>query len=132
METLKNILLICPLLMVATGFAMAKSESYMTPSEAQIKFGKSKFESEKFKLADRKSRGQMAADLILTKAFVGKPLTSVRELLGAPDGYFENDAIPAYIISNDKAKKDIWQIVFLPDKDWKKIEEVKIHKNCCN
>lgn len=118
--------------LMSASFAVAKSETFMTAFEAQSKFGKMKFDSAKFKMADRKSRGEMAADLILAKEFIGKPIKSVREQLGTPDGYFENDAIPAYIISKDVTKKDTWQIVFLPDKDWKKIEEVKIHKNCCN
>jgi hypothetical protein len=132
METLKKFLFIGFLFFITPGFSVAQSETYLTPLEAQKKFGNAKFDSAKFKAASLKMKGEMAADMILKKEFIGKPFNSVRELLGSPDGYFENDAIPAYIISQDVDKKDTWQIIFLPDKNWKKIDEVKIHKNCCN
>ena len=107
-------------------------ETYMTTEQAKKKFGSQLFVAEKFKAGDRKLRGKMAADLVSKKSLVGKPLASIRETLGTPDGYFENDSIPAYIISPDVTKRDTWQLILLPDKDWKKVDEVKIHKNCCS
>lgn len=104
----------------------------MNIGSAQKQFGTKTFDKLKFKNGDRKLKGEMAADLISKKSFIGKPLKSVTELLGPSDGYFENKAIPAYLISPDLAKKDTWQIIFLPDKDWKNVDEVKIHKNCCD
>lgn len=134
MEKLKRVclLLSCLICIFIALLSMAQpGETYMTAAQAQKKFGKSTFDAAKFKAGDRKTKGGMAADLVLKKTFVGKSLKSVTELLGSPDGYFENDGIPAYVISADVTKKDIWQIIFLPDKDWKKVDEVKIHKNCC-
>ena len=101
----------------------------MSAKEAQKKFGKKEFSKASFKSGAPNVRGEMTADLILKKHFVGKPLTVVTQELGAPDGYYENDQIPAYIIS--KKEKDIWQVVFLPDSEWKNVAEVLIHKNCC-
>jgi hypothetical protein len=136
MEKIKNLTLAaCTLLGLysASGMALdSYGETYMTAQQAQKKFGSEPFSAEKFKNGDRKVRGQMAADLVLKKSFVGRPLKSVAQLLGTPDGYFENKGVPAYIISPDIDKKDVWQLVFLPDKDWKKVDEVKIHKNCCD
>jgi hypothetical protein len=127
--TIAALLIACLSLVGAPGQA---GETYMTATQAQKKFGARPYEPEAFKKGDRKLKGEMAADLILKKAFVGKPLKSVPELLGSPDGYFENKGLPAYIISADPAKGDTWQVVFFPDKDWKTVEEVKIHKNCCD
>lgn len=135
MEKLKRVSLwlACLVGIFIAGFSMAqRGETYMTAAQAQKKFGKITFDAAKFKAGDRKTKGEMAADLVLKKAFVGKPLKTVTEFLGQPDGYFENDGIPAYVISADVTKKDTWQIIFLPDKDWKNVDEVKIHKNCCN
>ncbi len=135
MEKLKRITIwpACLVGIFIAGLSMAQpGETYMTVAQAQKKFGKTAFDAAKFKAGDRKTKGEMAADLVLKKTFVGKPLKSVTELLGSPDGYFENDAVPAYVISADVTRKDTWQIIFLPDKDWKKVDEVKIHKNCCN
>ena len=130
MEKVRNL---ATLLYITFGlnFAFAH-ETYMAPNQAQKKFGAKPFSQEQFKKGDRKLRGEMAADLIFKKTFVGKPIKSVLDMLGSPDGYFENKGIPAYIISPNITKKDIWQIVFLPDEDWKKVDEVKIHKNCCD
>ncbi len=104
----------------------------MSIEQARKKFGSQPLEPEKFKKGDRKTRGEMAADLVQKRSLIGKPLKSIQQLLGAPDGYFENKGIPAYIISPETNKRDTWQLVFFPDKDWKMVDEVKIHKNCCD
>ena len=127
MEKLKVLLFVCVFLTTAQLLA---AETYMSADQAKIKFGSRIFDAQKFKLADKKTRGQMAADLVQKKFFVGKPLQMVRDLLGQPDGYFENKGIPAYLIS-EQTSGDVWQLIFLPDKDWKKVDEVKINKNCC-
>lgn len=131
MEKIKNLILISCLLLGCAGLARDQySETYITAEQAQKKFGTKPFNAELFKRGDTKLRGEMAADLVLKKAFVGRPLKDVRKELGDPDGYFENKGVPAYLISTKE--KDVWQIIFLPDKDWKNVDEVKIHKNCCN
>ncbi len=131
MEKIKNLTLVGCLIV---GFAIVAhaqyGETYMTAGQAQKKFGQASFDAAKFKTGREKTRGEMAADMLIKKTFNGKTLKSVADLLGPPDGYFENKGIPAYLIST--TEKDIWQIVFLPDKDWKTVSEVKIHKNCCN
>ena len=133
MEKIKNLTLISCLILGFAGLARGQyGETYMTAEQAQKKFGTKPFDPDKFKKGDSKLKGEMAADLILKKTFIGKRLKAVRELLGPPDGYFENKGVLAYIISPEVSKKDIWQIIFLPDKDWKRVDEVKIHKNCCD
>jgi hypothetical protein len=132
MEKIRNITLIFCLIVGCISPAHGDSETYMAAQQAQKKFGTKVFDQQQFKKGDRKLRGEMAADLVLKKIFAGKPLKAVAELLGPPDGYFENKGIPAYIISQDVTNKDLWQLIFLPDKDWKKVDEVRIHKNCCD
>jgi hypothetical protein len=107
---------------------------FLSIKEAEKKWGKAQFDTKKFKEGNEAQKASMSVSLILSKRFIGKPLKSVRDELGSPDGYFENDAIPAYILTPDSKDKktDVWQLIFLPDKDWKKIDEVKIHKNCCS
>lgn len=78
----------------------------------------------------------MVVDLIKSKVYLGKSMAKVRKELGEATGYFENDGIYSYILtpeskSNDEAK-EVWQVVFLPDSTWKKVKEIKIHKNCCS
>ncbi len=125
------------LTIAASGIALSAGlfprNEFLSIKEAEKKWGKAQFDVKKFKEGNETQKASMSVSLILSKRFIGKPLKSVREELGAPDGYFENDAIPAYIITPDSKDKkaDVWQLIFLPDKDWKKIDEVKIHKNCC-
>ncbi len=128
-----------PFIFVYTGIVLIPllahseyGESYMTVEQSKKKFGAKTFSPEKFKAANSKLRGEMAADLVQKKALVGKTFKQVTELLGPPDGYFQNDGIPAYIISPETGKRDTWQLVFIPNNDWTKVEEVKIHKNCCD
>ncbi len=106
---------------------------FMSLEKAQQKWGSSSFDVKKFKSGEESTRASMVVELIKLKKFIGKPLAEVTKKLGNPDGYFQNDAIPAYFLSspsNDK-KAEVWQLVFLPDKDFKNVKEVKIHKNCC-
>lgn len=119
--------------------AMAASSHYardefMSVADAEKKWGKATFDVEKFKKGNESVRASMAVSLVTSKRFVGKSLKSVEAELGPGNGYYVNDGIPAYIITPEQPKGkrgDVWQIVFLPDKDWKKIDDVKIHKNCC-
>jgi hypothetical protein len=75
---LAALLIACFSLIGAPGQA---GETYMTATQAQKTFGARPFEAEAFKKGDRKLKGEMAADLILKKAFVGKPL-KLRKRLG--------------------------------------------------
>jgi hypothetical protein len=137
---LTKILITCAILCGSAAVATVASvlygrDEFMSVNDAEKKWGKADFDAEKFKNGNEAVRASMAMFLITSKRFVGKPLASVRAELGASTGYYVNDGIPSYIITPEQPKGgkrvDVWQIVFLPDKDWKKVDEVKIHKNCC-
>ena len=102
---------------------------YMSIQQAEMRWGKSPFDVKNFKTGNESIRASMVASLIASKALIGKPFKSIREELGNPDGYFENKAIPAYLLSTKE--KDIWQVIILPDDRWEKVSDVRIHKNCC-
>jgi hypothetical protein len=136
---LTKILITCAVLggaiaAATVAFALYSRDEFMSVYDAEKKWGKTAFEAEKFKKGNEGIRASMAVSLITSKRFVGKPLRSVEAELGAPTGYYVNDGIPTYIITPEQPKgkrTDVWQLVFLPDKDWKNVDEVKIHKNCC-
>lgn len=106
---------------------------FMPIEKAQQKWGNTSFDAKKFTSGGEAERASMVVDLIKSKKFIGKSLADVKAQLGESDGYFQNDAIPTYFISpSSKDKKaEAWQLVFSPDKDFKLVKEVKIHKNCC-
>lgn len=139
MVRMMKILMTCFVLVGLFTAAMAASSQYardefMSVKDAEKKWGTATFDVEKFKKGNESVRASMAVSLVTSKRFVGKPLKSVEAQLGTGTGYYVNDGIPTYIITPEQPKGkrgDVWQIVFLPDKDWKKIAEVKIHKNCC-
>ena len=69
--------------------------------------------------------------LCLLLNFIGKSAEEVRKELGEFTGNFFSDSIPAYLIEEGwKKGKDTWQLVFLLNENGK-VNEVKIHKNCC-
>ena len=92
-------------------------------------------EDKTFSVEDLERMGiQKLKDKELT---VIRPTGKVRSDLGEPDGYYENDGIAAYILTPElsaksKPKANVWQVIFLPSKNWKTVREVKIHKNCCS
>ena len=106
---------------------------FMPIEKAQKKWGNTSFNAKKFKSGSESNRASMVVDLIKSNKFIGKSLKEVRSQLGEPDGYFQNDSIPAYFISLPSKDKnaEIWQLVFSTDKDFKNVKDVKIHKNCC-
>ena len=95
-------------------------------------WGGADFSAEKFKTALPSEKAKMAYSLINNKKYIGKSVLEIREELGDPDGYYFSDLYPAYKITDPPLQKgdDVWQIVFLIDKN-KKISEVVVHKNCC-
>lgn len=132
----KQVLIFLPLLFALC--AQAETNTYirgefMSVEEADKKWGHASFSEEKFKKAAPSERSTLVVDLIRSKKLEGASLESVRKLLGSQDGYFVDDTIPAYLLGTRKSgeKKDVWQIVFIPNEERTKIIEIKIHKNCC-
>ena len=110
-----------------------QKQHFMRLSTIEKKWGKKKFNLKKFKSSSFEDKAKMTANLIKSKAYIGKPLSKVFSDLGHSTGYFSNDSIPAYAIGNIHEKPDeLWQIVFLPERDSQKVKDVKVHKKCCH
>ena len=104
----------------------------MTTSEVKSRWGATEFDSNKFKVGKPETRAKMAFGLIQSKKYIGKTRAQVIGDLGPADGYYFSELIPAYIIQNEKKKGDeVWQIIFLLDKE-RHVTEVAVHKNCCD
>jgi hypothetical protein len=104
---------------------------FLTANEAKRKWGSSTFVAEKFKKATENERGGMATDAISRNVFVGTDMLEVRKQMGTPNSYFFSDTIYAYKINDPAAKKESWQLIFIPDEKLEKVKEVKIRKKCC-
>lgn len=115
-------------LLIATTSCFSEVSKPMNIKKAEKIWGKEKFDIKKFQKGDYKTRSKMAVDLITSKYYEGKPFSDVKKELGNFDGYFENDAVPAYLLT-DKNGKVIWQLVFIPDDKWEKVRNVEIRKN---
>lgn len=103
----------------------------MSLSRIEKKWGQGNFSAEKFKIGDKQARANMAYSLIKHKKYIGKNILEIREDLGDFDGYYFSDVYPAYLINEPVTKgDDVWQIVFLLDKN-KLVSSVIVHKNCC-
>jgi hypothetical protein len=116
----------------ATGEDYVQGE-FMPLEQADKSWGHTAFSELKFKKASPDQRAALIVDLIRSKKLEGARLQTVRKLLGPPDGYFLDDSIPAYLLGSRKPgeKKDVWQIIFIPNEERTKVIEIKIHKNCC-
>ncbi len=112
-------------------------KEYMSMSQVKKRWGAGKFIPAQFKKNEEPIfRAKMAYQLIKSKRYIGQTIEAVRQELGISTGYFFNDVIPTYIIESRKKKNnrfvgETWQLVFLLTKDGHKIEEVKVHKQCC-
>lgn len=105
---------------------------FMTPKDAEKKWGSKPFDKKLFRNGDSTKREAMAVDIVSRKLYVGKPMELVRAELGDPDSYFFSDTIYAYkIMPFPGEHKEIWHLVFIPDDKLEKVKEVKIHKKCC-
>jgi hypothetical protein len=92
------------------------SSKFLSTEEAQKKWGLSKFVAEKFKTTSEKERGAMATDAIKQKAFVGEDMLNVRKTMGTPNSYFFSDTIYAYKITEPRANKESWQLIFVQNR----------------
>lgn len=105
---------------------------FMSVSDAEKKWGIAKFDATRFKAASTAQLAPMAVDIVKRHLYVGQDRKKVRQELGDPTGYFFSDTIYAYQIEEySETKKESWQLVFIPDKDLKRVADVKIHKKCC-
>ena len=111
--------------------AYLDKQEFMPLGVAEAKYGKRSFSADRFKTGSVADRAAMSVALIKSRQFIGKTPTEVRTSLGESTGLFWSDAIPAYFVEEGWEKKgDSWQLVFLISNEGK-INDVRIHKNCC-
>lgn len=133
----KQLLILFHLIFVLGAIAKVKDSyvhgDFISIERADKQCGHAPFSDEAFRKAAPDQRASMTVDLLRSKRLEGAPIENVKKLLGPPDGYFMDDTIPAYLIGTRKPgeKKDVWQIVFVPNEERTKVIEIKIHKNCC-
>jgi hypothetical protein len=132
MEKIKRVFLVFGVMISVSCQAFSYDNSELSLEKAEKMWASKKFSAKAFKEGDSKLRAEMVVDLIRSKSYLEKPLKKVIEDLGSPDGYYKNDGIPAYLLvkTEKKSKQEtIWQVVFIPDKEWKKVRAVEIRKN---
>jgi hypothetical protein len=121
--------------MVGTGVAAKHfwRGKTLSPQEVAQLWGKSPRNDEQFRTGDEKKRAAMAYSILANKKdFLGKTVFDIRKQMGSPDGFYFSDVFPAYMIRRGKSEKeDSWQIVFLLNEN-RKVEDVIVHKNCCD
>jgi hypothetical protein len=107
--------------------------AFMTMDEISKRWGENKFDVSKFKNGSENERASMIYDLIKNhqREFIGKDTAEVRKILGSFSGYYFSDLYPTYIIYEATDKREAWQLVFLLDMK-QKVDEIAVHKNCCN
>lgn len=105
----------------------------MTPIQAEHRWGKGTFSAEVFKKSSPDGRAKIAASLLRQKKqWIGKSLSGIKEVLGEESGHYFTDWIPTYLIEIGKNDGDeTWQIVFVPDNEYK-VKDIIIHRNCCD
>ncbi|MEQ1721923.1 MAG: hypothetical protein ABL930_02025 [Pseudobdellovibrio sp.] len=103
----------------------------MSLARIEKKWGHSDFSAEKFKAGNKLTRASMAYSLIKQNKYLGKSILDIKAELGDFNGYYFSEAYPTYLINEPQKKgDDVWQIVFLLDKN-RLISSVIVHKNCC-
>ncbi len=124
-----KLLLIAPILMVLF-FLFYQYNNRLFVFEAKLIWPQSKFNSELFQTAQYESRRAMVADILDSDLFLGKPITTVKEQLGAPDGdYYYGDSNYTYALTK-KGNAD-WILTFISN-DMGIVERIVIRKSCCS
>ncbi len=107
---------------------------FMSLKEVCQRYGTKPLNVAEFKRAeeDRSIRAKMACSLLKNqKKYIGLDSSEIRNILGNYSGYYFNESFPTYLINHaEKKGQDVWQILFLIDKE-QKISKVVVHKNCC-
>lgn len=126
-------LLITTIFFVTLAFAYNRlNEKYLSPKEAEKKWGILNFDAKLFTTLSEEKKGAMSAHLIKSKKYVNSKILEVRKELGEPDSYYFSDTILSYEITPPEANKEQWQLVFIPDDNLERVKEVRIHKKCCH
>lgn len=109
------------------------SGTLLKTEEVKKRWGDNSFNEKAFSDGSLTVRASMAFDIIKNKnKFIKTSVLDLRKKLGAPDGHYFSDTIPAYIIYEAKNKNESsWQIVFTIDEQ-RNITDVFVHKNCCD
>ena len=108
---------------------------FMSLKKVCRRWGEQPLDEAKFKASgeDRSLRAKMTCSLLKNqKKYIGADSYKIREILGPPSGYFFSEAYTTYLINRagEMGKEDVWQILFLIDRD-QKISKIVVHKNCC-
>lgn len=131
---MKKILFIMIGIVIIFGYVYAKhiwKGEVLPPAVVLEKWGKSDFDIEKFKANKPGDRLKMAYSMVTSKKFNGRTPLDVKKELGPPSGYYFSDSYLTYLLPETKPNEnEIWQIVFLLNKE-RNISEVVVHKNCC-
>ena len=106
----------------------------MSPKKVCKRWGETPLNAEKFKNAENNQplRAGMACSILKNQEqYIGKSPLQIREIFGAPDGYYVSEIFAAYLIgAADRRGLDSWQILFLLDvRD--RVSEIVVHKTCC-
>ena len=92
------------------------------------------FDLKKFKESEDNEfiRAKMTCSLLKNQTdYYGIDIQKIKELFGAYSGYYFTDSIPTYVIQTAQTRdQEMWQIVFLPDKEYK-VRKIIVHKKCC-
>lgn len=102
----------------------------LSVEQVQKKWGNEKFDVKKFHDGSVSVRASMTYDLLKRQnEFFGKKAPEIRALLGDFSGYYFSDVYATYIVEEgSKIGDDVWQIVFLIDRD-RKIKKIIVNKN---
>jgi hypothetical protein len=105
----------------------------MSAAAATERWGSTPFDAEGFREGDAKTRASMAASIQKrAKEFKGKSVLEIREMLGPTDGFYFSDVNPTYLVQIGKDRtEETWQLVFLLNSK-RLVEDIIIHKNCCD
>ena len=129
-----GILLIVSISIVYAGKKYFNPRKFMSLKEVCKRYGTKPLNITQFKMAgeDRTIRAKMACSLLKNqKKYIGLDSSEIRQIFGDYSGYYFNESFPTYLINHaEKKGQDVWQILFLIDKE-QKISKIVVHKNCC-
>lgn len=118
------------ILFTGLSFVVYIYDNYMFAWETQIRWGHSRFDSEKFRKVSTNEKSEMIADLVKKKYFIGEPISSVAKALGDRTGGYYNDELNlTYTVY--ESGETTWEIVFIVNPNTKRVHSIRIYKSCC-